>query len=86
MHIHRTQERRAGVRYYIGGHRVLIDVLPVSQAMRCRAYISSGEALCNMCLHLNRVLLDSRFYQPFTPYLFGLNIWPFKFAVPGNCA
>ena len=44
MHIHRTQERRLGVRYYIGGLRALTDVSPASQAMRCRTPISNGEA------------------------------------------
>ena len=44
MHIHRTQERIVGVRYWIGGHRALTDVSPASQAMRCRAPISNGEA------------------------------------------
>ncbi len=33
MHIHRTQERRFGVGYCIGGHRALTDVSPASQAM-----------------------------------------------------
>ena len=44
MHIHRTQESRVGVRYCIGGHRALTDVLPASQCMRCRAPISNREA------------------------------------------
>ena len=44
MHIHRTQERSVGVRYFNGGHRALTDVSPASQAMRCRAAISNGKA------------------------------------------
>ena len=44
MHNHHTQERRVGVKYYIGGHRALTDVSPASQAVRCRAPISNGEA------------------------------------------
>ena len=44
MHIHRPQKRRVWVKYYIGGHRALTDVLPASQAVRCRAPISNGEA------------------------------------------
>ena len=41
MHNHHT---RVGVKYYIGGHRALTDVSPASQAVRCRAPISNGEA------------------------------------------
>ena len=44
MHIYRTQESRVGVRYCIGGYIALIDVLPASQSMRCRALISNREA------------------------------------------
>ena len=44
MHNHHTQERRVGVKYYVGGHRALADVSPASQAVRCRAPISNGEA------------------------------------------
>ena len=44
MHNHHIQERRVGVKFYIGGHRALIDVSPASQAVRCRAPISNGEA------------------------------------------
>ena len=44
MHNHRTQERRVGVKYCIGGHRALTDISPASHAVRCRAPISNGEA------------------------------------------
>ena len=43
MYIHRIQERRIRVRYYIGGHKALNDVLSSSQSMRCRASISNRE-------------------------------------------
>ena len=32
------------VKYYMGGHNALTEVLPASQAVRCRAYISNKEA------------------------------------------
>ena len=44
MHIHCTQKRIVGVKYWIGGHRALADISPASQAMRCRAPISNEEA------------------------------------------
>ena len=44
MHMYRIQKKRIGVIYWIGEHRALTDVLPTSQAMRCRAPISNGEA------------------------------------------
>ena len=44
MHIHHPQKRKVWVKYYIGGHRTLTDVLPTSQNVRCRALTSHGEA------------------------------------------
>ncbi len=44
MHTHRPQRKRVWVKYYVGGHRALTDVLPSSQDVRCRAPISNGEA------------------------------------------
>ena len=44
MFIHCPQKRRIWVKYYIGWHKVLADVLPASQDVKCRALISNGEA------------------------------------------
>ena len=44
MHIHCPQKRRIWVKYYIGGHRALADILPSFQDVRCRAPISNRKA------------------------------------------
>lgn len=38
------KKRKSGVKYYIDGHKALVDILPISQNVNCRAFISNKEA------------------------------------------
>ena len=44
IHIHCIKEKRVRVRYYIGGCKVLTDVLLTSQCTRCKASIFNKKA------------------------------------------
>lgn len=44
MHIHYLQKRRIYVKYYIGGHKILNDILLAFQDMRYKALIANRNA------------------------------------------